>query len=267
MTTILAPVVTFALYAIITAARKNQSLFAAKAFTSLTLITLLAGPIMNLTQALPALAGGLSSLGRIESFMKTKSRGSNDRRSVESNSGDDLELSRILGRGDMRRDVQAQEPVDLPAKSEKISIVVRNGKFAWATNAAPSLYDINLEIQAHSLTLMVGAVGSGKSTLILGLLKEIPEFEGLLDIDRSSIAYCAQIPWLTNVSIRKNIIGPLDFDAAWYSEVIKACALQADFEHMVNVDFTSVGSKGISLSRGQKQRIVSFPPSPFFGLE
>lgn len=68
MTVILATVATFVLYAIVGAVNKNEPLYTAIAFASLTLITLLATPIMRLTQVVPSLESGLSSLGRIEQF-------------------------------------------------------------------------------------------------------------------------------------------------------------------------------------------------------
>lgn len=72
-----------------------------------------------------------------------------------------------------------------------------------------------------------------------------------------TVAYCSQTPWLVNKSIRDNILGVSLFDADWYKEVIRCCALLEDLKLYDNGDKTLVGSKGVTLSGGQKQRIVS----------
>jgi ATP-binding cassette subfamily C (CFTR/MRP) protein 1 len=46
------------------------------------------------------------------------------------------------------------------------------------------------------------------------------------------------------------------FDAPWYLEVLKSCALLEDLRNYPAGDRTLIGSKGITLSGGQKQRIV-----------
>lgn len=91
------------------------------------------------------------------------------------------------------------------------------------------------------------------------LLGETVTHKGFLTIASStSIAYCAQTPWLTNKTIQENILGNSLFDAEWYSRVIRACAILEDLRNYAAGDRTVVGSKGITLSGGQKQRIVCF---------
>jgi len=72
-----------------------------------------------------------------------------------------------------------------------------------------------------------------------------------------SIAFCSQNPWLINKSIQQNILGQSLFDAPWYAEVVRACAVVEDFKTYPAGDRTPVGSRGITLSGGQKQRVVS----------
>lgn len=47
------------------------------------------------------------------------------------------------------------------------------------------------------------------------------------------------------------------FDEAWYTMVIHACALEKDFEQLPDGDQSMVGSRGIALSGGQRQQLVS----------
>lgn len=71
----------------------------------------------------------------------------------------------------------------------------------------------------------------------------------------SRIAYCDQTPFLSNSTIRDNILGFSAFHASRYTEVINATLLKIDFENLAQGDETNIGSNGITLSGGQKQRI------------
>lgn len=57
---------------------------------------------------------------------------------------------------------------------------IENASFAWneeETNNA-TLKNINLKIEPGQLVAIVGDVGSGKSSLLLALLKEMPKLSG-----------------------------------------------------------------------------------------
>ncbi len=48
-------------------------------------------------------------------------------------------------------------------------------------------------------------------------------------------------------------------DEVWYKKVIHVCDLEEDLDQMPDGDQTVIGSRGITLSGGQKHRIVSIP--------
>ena len=52
----------------------------------------------------------------------------------------------------------------------------------------PSLVNINLDIKPGSLNAIIGPIGSGKSTLFMALLREIPFLDGKLEF-KGKIAY------------------------------------------------------------------------------
>ena len=105
--------------------------------------------------------------------------------------------------------------------------------------------------------MVVGPVGSGKSTLLKALIGETYSLSGDLRLSVSRVAFCDQTPWLTNGTIRSNIVGESGvYDEAWYDTVIHACDLVTDFAQHSRGDQTMVGSRGVKLSGGQKQRIV-----------
>ncbi|KAJ6445548.1 ATP-dependent RNA helicase (Hrh1) [Purpureocillium lavendulum] len=71
-----------------------------------------------------------------------------------------------------------------------------------------------------------------------------------------SMAYCDQMPWLRNQSIRDNVMTENQYDPMWYDAVIRSCALDQDIARLPVKDHTNtmVGSGSVNLSGGQKQR-------------
>lgn len=135
-------------------------------------------------------------------------------------------------------------------------IVAENASCGWDRNKTPTLMNLNFKIQEGSLTMIVGPVSSGKSTLLKALLGETPAARGLQRSFFTEVAYCSQSPWLVNGTLRNNITHGSDFDPEWYNTVVQACDLEADISAMPLGDETIVGSKGLSLSGGQQQRVA-----------
>jgi ATP-binding cassette, subfamily C (CFTR/MRP), member 1 len=75
-------------------------------------------------------------------------------------------------------------------------IVVKNGTFGWTKNGDPILHDVNFNVRPSKLTIPVGSVASGKSTLLKALLGETPSSKGFVHISTPEIAWCEQISWL-----------------------------------------------------------------------
>lgn len=143
-------------------------------------------------------------------------------------------------------------------------IDVREASFGWDKDGEKAiLNDISIKILPSTLTLLVGPVASGKSTLLKSLLGETYLHSGSIWFgDTGSVAYCDEDAWILNRSIRDNIVGFSEYSEEFYSTVMKACQLEEDVAHLPNGDLSVVGSQGISLSGGQKQRVVSFNLPP-----
>jgi ATP-binding cassette, subfamily C (CFTR/MRP), member 1 len=145
------------------------------------------------------------------------------------------------------------------------AIIITNGEFGWDNEKEPLLHGINIKVPRTKLTMIVGPVGSGKSTLLKGMLGELPLTSGTVELSSLRVAFCDQTPWHMNGTIRESIVGASKFDERWYKSVIRGCALDEDLRQVANGDQTKIGSKGISLSGGQSQRIVSSTfPHPRF---
>jgi ABC-type bacteriocin/lantibiotic exporter with double-glycine peptidase domain len=107
-----------------------------------------------------------------------------------------------------------------------------------------------------SVTMISGPVGCGKSTLLKMVLGENRPKSGRISVSTPYIGYCSQTPWLQNNTLRKNIIGPNKLDSLWYDKVVRVCNLDPDIAQMPDKDDTMLGSRGVSVSGGQKHRIV-----------
>ncbi|XP_066291926.1 ATP-binding cassette sub-family C member 9-like isoform X2 [Branchiostoma lanceolatum] len=142
--------------------------------------------------------------------------------------------------------------------AEDVAIEIRDGNFSWELESdSAALNDINLSVQKGKLTVVVGQVGSGKSSLCSAILGEMRTLSGqvLWGKKHNSVAYGAQKAWLLNATLRDNVTFGQPFDNTRYQKVISACCLQPDIDILPGGDMTEIGEKGINLSGGQKQRI------------
>ncbi|KAN0028786.1 hypothetical protein ACTFIV_010644 [Dictyostelium citrinum] len=116
------------------------------------------------------------------------------------------------------------------------------------------LKNINFQATGQSLTMVVGSVGSGKSTLVQAMLGELESIEGEIGI-KGSIAYVPQQAWIINATLKDNIIFGKELDEEKYQKVLEVCALKRDIELFPQGDLVEIGERGINLSGGQKQRV------------
>ncbi|CAB4491465.1 P-loop containing nucleoside triphosphate hydrolase protein [Rhizophagus irregularis] len=134
--------------------------------------------------------------------------------------------------------------------------------------------DLNIEFPVGELSIICGPTGSGKSMLLMSLLKETYLVKGIIHCPRSptnpinkdltsknwilhnGVALVSQQAWLLNATIRENILFGLPLDEQRYSQVITMTTLDKDLEIFQDGDLTEIGEKGITLSGGQKQRVA-----------
>ncbi|XP_045485372.1 multidrug resistance-associated protein 1 isoform X2 [Pieris rapae] len=131
---------------------------------------------------------------------------------------------------------------------------IENCNFSWGDTAEPILKNINLQVPKGHLVAVVGAVGSGKSSLLSALLGEMYKTSGRINT-YGTVAYVPQQAWIQNATLQDNILFGNSLDKSKYNNVINMCALKPDFEMLTGGDQTEIGEKGINLSGGQKQRV------------
>lgn len=232
----LSPVVTFIGYGIIMKYSSANPPDAATIFSSLSLLSVLISPVNELVSAIPNLAQALESCSRIQQYVTGKKQAD----------------FRILASECLASDGGATCE-DIERSTSIITLEMVNA--GWSPDNTV-LHDISVEVPAGALTIVVGPVGCGKSTLLQILLGEGVLHSGLVALSSDNLAYCDQTPFMTNSSIRQNILGNLDYDQKWYESCLGACALDVDIRQLADGDKSVVGSKGIALSGGQKQRLV-----------
>ncbi|SFV44664.1 ABC transporter ATP-binding protein [Mammaliicoccus sciuri] len=141
--------------------------------------------------------------------------------------------------------------------------------FKYPSSESINLNNINIILGKGETLGIVGATGSGKTTLIKQILKEYPTGDGEIVLGdtninqisksdlRSLIGYVSQENILFSRSIRDNIrFGKSDATDNDIKEAIKLAYFEKDIERLPQGLETLVGEKGIAISGGQKQRIA-----------
>ena len=248
------PAVTFTVYAVVQKITGRNDFGVAQAFTSLSLLNILVGPTMSLSSAWTQLSSALACLDRIQTFLLKDERDDYRLLMARSESASLATTARSEDKGDeKKRRASDGEPV----------IKVRGGTFGWKQDPeAATVRDVDLDVLPGTLTLVVGPVASGKSTLLKALLGEARLLSGSVEFTiPEEIAYCGEDAWLLNQSIRENILAFSAYRKDFYDAVVDACQLGEDIRRLPKGDDSIIGSRGISLSGGQKQRVVRPPPT------
>ena len=97
-----------------------------------------------------------------------------------------------------------------PVEVEEPSLKIENGQFGWKIGDV-TLSDINLKVKAREMLIVSGKVGCGKTTLLMGLLKEIHQAKGTCRV-KGTIAFCGHNSWLVSSSIKDNILMGREYD-------------------------------------------------------
>ena len=138
-----------------------------------------------------------------------------------------------------------------------------------APDSTPLLTDVNLHIRSGESMALVGATGSGKTTLtaLVPRLHEVTGGRITLDGEditalsreelRSMVAVAFEEPTLFSATVGENVLMGAG-EGAGAEELDRALAVaQADFAHALPEGTgTQVGEQGLSLSGGQRQRLA-----------
>ncbi|KAI3632130.1 hypothetical protein MIR68_009966 [Amoeboaphelidium protococcarum] len=174
---------------------------------------------------------------------------------------DSVQKQNKNSRDPLKRDVIFQDQIEF-----------RNVSFAYPARPEMPIFDrFNLSIQMGKFTAIVGASGSGKSSVVGLLMRFYQVQDGSIVIDgtliqsfdlnwlRSQIALVSQEPFLFDLSIYENLLLGNVNTTLSREEVIEACKItqiHSVIESLPKKYDTQVGVSGSQLSGGQRQRIV-----------
>lgn len=155
----------------------------------------------------------------------------------------------------------------LPAGTRlKGQIEFQNLSFAYDPEH-PILQNINLRINPGETIAILGATGSGKSTLTNLIPRLFDDYKGKILVDgidlsginrqdlRRQIGIVLQEPFLYSRSIAENIgIALPELDRAKVEKAAREAALHDSISELDEAYDTVIGERGITLSGGQRQR-------------
>jgi len=187
------------------------------------------------------------------------------------------DLSKTLVAANRIREVLAEDPETDKSGTlcPQIKGEVRFDRvtFRYGT-AEPVLRDISFAIKPGETLAILGATGSGKSSLVhlISRLYDLEENNGSITIDgvdiknisrahlRRSIGLCLQEPFLFSKSIRENISVCMNEENRKDTEEIKKVTeiamVHDTIEGFSDGYDTIIGERGVTLSGGQMQRVT-----------
>ncbi|XP_067942774.1 ATP-binding cassette sub-family C member 10-like [Watersipora subatra] len=236
-TPVLISILTFTTYSLL-----GNELTAPKVFTSLALFNMLIGPLNSFPWVINGLVEAWVSVQRVQQFVDLKP--------------------------------QLQSDFWVADTEQDGSVKIDNASFSWQpvnadtegdvkeTDTTLRLSDINLDLRQGMLLGVIGAVGSGKTSLLMSMLNEMR----LLRADNSAqkvslgtsagIGLVTQQAWIKQGTIRENILMGSQMQWMRYNEALECSALADDVKNLPDGDKTEVGENGVTLSGGQRARLT-----------
>jgi len=129
--------------------------------------------------------------------------------------------------------------------------------------------NISLTLKRGSFTVVTGRIGSGKTTLLRALLGLLPSQKGEIRWNGQTVsdpasffipphsAYTSQVPLLFSESIKDNILMGLPEDKVDLSDAVWQAVMEKDALDLEHGLDTVIGSKGVKISGGQRQRTAA----------
>ncbi|MBQ7383235.1 MAG: ABC transporter ATP-binding protein [Clostridia bacterium] len=182
-------------------------------------------------------------------------------------------ISRAIASAKRINEVLDSDPVivggEKSAEGGDIAVSFRNVSFRYPeTHGRPVLHDINLDVKRGETLAVIGATGSGKTSLVNLIPRFYDATEGDIYVDglhvkeydltslRGKISFVMQKSELFSDTIENNIRwGKPDADSEEIREAVRVAQAE-EFVNGFNDGYdTFIAEKGASLSGGQKQRM------------
>ncbi|XP_005100698.1 multidrug resistance-associated protein 5 [Aplysia californica] len=242
----------------------GNNLTPSKAFTYVSLMNAMQGALTALPFALKSLSEVTVTVARMKEILLLDEVVENSQPLLDDSNA--LEVMNANCTWSVRKTGEvAQDTIKEPKKKQKNKKKAATEEELAMTDdlnkesggqiyTAPVLRNITFTLKKGELLGICGHVGCGKSSLITALLGRMDVSSGTIAMT-GSVAYVSQQAWITNDSVKNNILFGNDYDEDRYKSVIEACALKQDIDSLAAGDESEVGERGATLSGGQKQRI------------
>ncbi|KAG8799884.1 hypothetical protein FRC16_004194 [Serendipita sp. 398] len=222
---LLVMIVTFASYTLVF----KHELTASRVFSSIAVFDMLRDQLHIVLWGVNAVIQGKVSLDRLTDFL-------NNTELLDSFS-------------DAKKDTQ----IHITAPADPNAIGFRNATFAWAESLSgtptPGRRNFRLKIEGElyftqgGVNMIVGPTGAGKTSILMALLGEM-HFQpagpdAFFNLPRSGgVSFCSQEPWITNQTIRDNIL----FGSPYEEERYKKGTCSSRRKHSLIVSQCSINA-------------------------
>ncbi|KAJ7728028.1 multidrug resistance-associated ABC transporter [Mycena olivaceomarginata] len=275
LTPVLATVLSFITYAL-----TGHDLNVAIIFSSLQLFNIIQAPLTLLPIVLSALADAIVAFGRIGAFLTAEELPEPylidaDRKDAVDVDGASFTWELAVAEPQGKSEVEPTSKTKRKAKGkeeekeEKETGTELPTTTTATTEKAPmegttptpheeekpfELRNLKFSVPKAAFVAIVGKVGSGKSSILQGLIGEMRRTAGRV-VFGGTMAYVPQTAWIRNATLRQNIVFGQEEDEEKFRQIIRACNLEHDLEVLPHGEETEIGERGINLSGGQKARI------------
>ncbi len=209
---------------------RGQELTAAVIFTCISLFGLLEGPFGDLSRLISRYTTAVVGADRILKFLS-------------------------------QQEVQTQF-TETTSTALAVGVSIKNASWIYPEQQRNVISNLSLEIPAGKSVAVVGAVGSGKSSLLMGLLEEIQlssgsfNYVGIHANERPRIAYVPQEAYIINGTLLENLQFGETVSNEEFRRALHNSCLSRDLKEWSGGLRTEIGEKGVNLSGGQKQRVA-----------
>ena len=239
----IACLLTFTLYNVM----ETEPLSAAKVFSCIALFSYISNQLFIITVVINIAGQARSSVARLQSFFMLPELSSMTESPLHSCDG--MEPLKPLPKYSLLSDDAHNN------YGEQFAVKITDGAFSWSNNSSGVL-QASVTVPLGKLTVVVGPVASGKSSLLNAMLGEMRQISGHVSCRSHNIAIVPQSCWILNATVRDNIVFGRTFDQSLYKTVLMAAGLEHDLTMFPGGDQCEIGEKGATLSGGQKQRIA-----------
>ena len=248
------------LLSIITLIATGEQITAFAMFTILSCLNVINDSVtMAMGFSLPYVAEGYIAVKRIEKFMLRQFGltstlfAKQDRRLKRKGCSTAVFRPESFRSGDTKLHSVSKTPTKIDTEKNGLSMVRVSASWDRREDRR-ALTNVTFFVSQGEMLAVTGPVGSGKSSLLMAILGELPTISGTVAFN-GTVAYVPQIPWVFSGTVRDNILFGRHLDTKRYNEILDVCCMQPDLQNFSKGDLTEIGHRGVSLSGGQRVRV------------